>query len=114
MPNFTDRFAYGVRLAADWYDAHDGAMPLPLQQSIKGLCTTVKGNLSGDMPIKLSRQLYALADSLSVPTRPSASYTDGIACLEDIVEALTKTPKERRQPRPGGQDVRSRRSGSSS
>jgi len=75
-------------------------MPLPLQQSIEGLCATVRSNLSGEMPIKLSKQLYALADSLSVPTRHSASYTDGIVCLERIVEALKKTPEERRQPGP--------------
>jgi hypothetical protein len=98
VPNFADQFAYGVRLADDWYAGHNGAMPLPLQQSIKGLCTTGRGNLSGDMPTALSRQLYALADSLSVSTHHSPSYTDGIVCLEHIVEALKKTPEERRQP----------------
>jgi hypothetical protein len=110
VSNFADQFAYGVRLADDWYAADNGAMPLPLKHSIEGLCANVRAHLSGQMPIKLSRQLYALADNLSVPTR-STSYADGIMCLEHIVEALKKTPKERRQPRPGGLDVRSRRSG---
>ena len=98
MPDFAAQFAYGVRLADDWYAADNGAMPLPLQRSIEGLCATVRGDLSGEMPIKLSRQLYALADSLSVPMR-STSYSDGIVCLELIVKALKKTPKERRRPR---------------
>jgi hypothetical protein len=109
VPNFADQFAYGVRLADDWYAADNGAMPLPLQHSIEGLCANVRPNLSGEMPIKLSTQLYTLADSLSVPSR-STSYADGIDCLERIVEALKITPKERRQPRPGSLAVRSRRS----
>jgi hypothetical protein len=96
VPNFADQFAYGVRLADDWYTGDNGAMPLPLQHSIVGLCANVRGNLSGEMPIKLSRELYALADSLCVRTRRSASYADGIVCLERIVEALKKTPTERR------------------
>ena len=97
MANFADRFAYGIRLADDWYAADEGAMPLALQQSIKGLCASVRENLSGEMPIQVSKQLYALADCLSVPTRGS-SYIDGIVCLERIVEALKKTP-ERTRPR---------------
>lgn len=97
MPNFAEQFAYGVRLADDWYAGDNGAMPLPLQHSIKALCASVRGNLSGEMPINLSRQLYALADKLYVPTHRSSAYVDGIVCLERIVEALKMTPKERRQ-----------------
>jgi hypothetical protein len=96
VPDFADQFAYGVRLADDWFTADNGAMPLPLQRSIEGLCATVRGSLSGEMPIMLSRQLYALADHLSVPTR-STSYADGIVCLERIVGVLKMTPQERRQ-----------------
>jgi len=97
MPNFADQFAYGVRLADDWYAADNGAMPLPLQHSIIGLCTNVRRQLSGKMPNGLSRQLYALADHLNVSTSRSGSYADGIACLEAIVEVLKKTPEERSQ-----------------
>jgi len=84
--------------ANDWYAGDNGAMPLAFRHSIEGLCANVRGNLSGEMPVKLSQELYTLADRLAVPTRGSDSYVDGIACLEGIVEALKKTPKERRQP----------------
>ena len=96
VPDFAAQFAYGVRLADDWCAGGNGAMPLPLQRSIEGLCATVRGNLSGEMPITLSKQLYALADKLYVTTNRSPAYVDGIVCLECITAALKKTPKERR------------------
>jgi hypothetical protein len=94
---FQRLFTIAVEQAGDWYAFDQGAQTDVPTLSIEAACAMVRGKLSGRMPTELADELYTLADKLYVLTHRSLAYVDGIVCLEYIIAALKKAPKDRRQ-----------------
>jgi hypothetical protein len=92
---FQRLFTIAVEQAGDWYAVDSRALTDVPALSIEAACAMVRGKLSGHMPTALAGDLYTLADKLHVPTYRSPAYVDGIFCLECIIAALKKAPKER-------------------